>query len=172
MAPKNYYEILGVEKTATDKEIRQAYRNLAATLQTLSNSTDSVTLERIQAINQAYECLSDPDDRKEYDAHLAQSQTGSDAGAPNTSLSNESALAFVESSATLPVKPKRRFVPGFVINLLMLVFGVIIGFVGRPIVMPPPDPQAALLQQVMAATRHFKGNANAPVTIIEFADFQ
>ena len=73
----------------------------------------------------------------------------------------------------MPKKKRNRgALIGVVVNLLMLVFGVIIGFVGRPIVMPPPDPQAAMLQKVIDATRHFKGNANAPVTIIEFADFQ
>lgn len=172
MAPKSYYEILGVEKSATDKEIRQAYRNLAASLQSEANSVDSVTLEKIQDINKAYEVLSDPKDRREYDALIAQSQAGDDERVPSIALSNEPALAFTESPSAPNVKRKRGAWVGVVVNLLMLVFGVVIGFVERPIVMPPPDPQAVMLQKVMATTRHFKGSANAPVTIVEFADFQ
>ncbi|MBI5035318.1 MAG: J domain-containing protein [Chloroflexi bacterium] len=166
MAPKDYYQILGVEKSATEKEIRQAYRNLAATLQSKANSTDNLSLEKIQDINKAFEVLSDPNDRKQYDALIEQS---ADESAP------------VASSQTLPTslestlsksKRNRSVLTGILVNLLMLAFGVIIGFVGRPIVMPPPDPQSAALQKVIAATRHFRGEANAPVTIIEFADFQ
>ena len=62
MAPKDYYQILGVDRNATDKEIRQAYRNLAASLQAEGGSSDNVTLEKIQDINKAYEILSDPND--------------------------------------------------------------------------------------------------------------
>ncbi len=174
MTPKDYYKILGVERNATDKEIRQAYRNLAATLQSEASSTDKLGLEKIQDINKAYEVLSDPNDRKQYDALSEQPQVEDKTAevASSTAMSNEPALAFTESPATPKVKRKRSAWVGVIVNILMLVFGVIIGFIGRPIVMPPPDPQAVMLQKVMAATRHFKGNANAPVTIVEFADFQ
>jgi hypothetical protein len=169
MAPKDYYQILGVEKTATDKEIRQAYRSLAASLQAEADSTDNVTLGKIQDINKAFEVLSDPNDRRQYDALIDQmTSTDKNEGV----AASEPALASTEPASTIKPKRKRGALPGVILNLLMLVFGVVIGFAGRPIVLPPPDPQTAMLQKVMAATRHFKGNANAPVTIVEFADFQ
>jgi curved DNA-binding protein CbpA len=158
MGSKDYYQILGIEKNATDKEIRQAYRNLAASLQTEINSTDPVSLDKIRDITKAYEVLSDPNDRRQYDAQAA------DVSSQPMVASNSSAIA--------PQSPKKFRVPGLIVNVLMLVFGVAIGFIGRPLVMPPPDPQAAMLQSVMNTTRHYKGNANAPVTIVEFADFQ
>lgn len=173
MTPKDYYKILGVERNATEKEIRQAYRNLAALLQSEASSTDKLSLEKIQDINKAFEVLSDPNDRKQYDARLqSQAENKDDAGVRNVAMSNESGLAFTDSPAPPQAKRKRGAWVSVVVNILMLVFGVVIGFVGRPIVMPPPDPQAAMLEKVMTTTRHFKGNANAPVTIVEFGDFQ
>ena len=169
MAPKNYYEILGVERNATDKEIRQAYRTLAASMQ--AQAADNVTLEKIQDINKAYEILSDPKDRQQYDAFIAQAQAETQNNA-SAALSTGSALAFTDAPASPKSKRKSGVVVGVIVNLLMLVFGVIIGFAARPIVMPPPDPQSAALQKVIAATRHFKGNDNVPVTIVEFGDFQ
>ncbi len=81
------------------------------------------------------------------------------------------------SSSTAPpvaarIRQKRR-VPGWLINFIVLVIGISIGFLGRPLLIPyPADPQTVALQTVMATTRHFKGNDNAPVTIVEFGDFQ
>jgi hypothetical protein len=77
--------------------------------------------------------------------------------------------------------------PTIVVGVLMFLIGGLTGFVSRPIVMPPPIPPTptlsasqeqqkanmqALLTKLISMTRHFEGNANAPVTILEFADFQ
>ena len=80
-----------------------------------------------------------------------------------------------------------------VVGLVMLGAGVLAGYFGRPLVTPRPlgatpvtptvgaanppaaasDPSAVtLMEAVIAQTRHFKGDPNAPVTIIEFGDFQ
>ncbi len=66
----------------------------------------------------------------------------------------------------------------FLVNVALVVLGVIIGFFGRPFVAPPAaapaasGDQATILNFLLAQTRHFRGNANAPVTIFEFSDFQ
>jgi len=84
------------------------------------------------------------------------------------------------------------------VGLAMLLIGVLVGFFGRSLVTPQPVSEtsvaaadtgntsaaseasqpasapsaAALMDTVVAQTRHFKGDANAPITIIEFSDFQ
>lgn len=64
---KDYYKILGVEKKATEKEIRQAYRKLARKYHPDVNPGDTSAEEKFKEINEANEVLSDPEKRKKYD---------------------------------------------------------------------------------------------------------
>jgi molecular chaperone DnaJ len=64
---KDYYKTLGVAKTATEKEIKSAYRKLARENHPDVNSGDKGAEKRFQEINEAYEVLSDSDNRKKYD---------------------------------------------------------------------------------------------------------
>lgn len=65
---KNYYEILGISKTATADEIKKAYRNLAFKYHPDRNSGDKVAEEKFKEINEAYDVLSDEKKRADYDS--------------------------------------------------------------------------------------------------------
>lgn len=67
---KNYYEILGVNQQATIKEIKKAYRYLAKKYHSDSHPDDTSTDELMKEINAAYEVLSDPIKRANYDYNL------------------------------------------------------------------------------------------------------
>jgi curved DNA-binding protein len=64
---KDYYATLGVSKTATDKEIKQAFRKLARKHHPDVNPGDKVAEAKFKEINEAYEVLGDPEKRKKYD---------------------------------------------------------------------------------------------------------
>ena len=66
---KDYYEILGVDKDASQKEIKKAYRKLAKKYHPDMNKDDSDTSEKFKEISEAYEILSDPDKRERYDRY-------------------------------------------------------------------------------------------------------
>ena len=64
---RDYYEVLGVSKTATDEEIKKAYRKLALKYHPDYNPGDKSAEEKFKEINEAHEVLSDPEKRKRYD---------------------------------------------------------------------------------------------------------
>jgi DnaJ-class molecular chaperone len=64
---KDYYSTLGVAKTATEKEIKQAYRKMARKHHPDVNPGDKSAETRFKEINEAYEVLGDPAKRKKYD---------------------------------------------------------------------------------------------------------
>ena len=67
-AERDYYELLGVERTATDAEIKKAFRKLARELHPDVNN-DANAQERFRAVAEAYEVLSDSDRRRLYDQY-------------------------------------------------------------------------------------------------------
>ncbi|GAF94058.1 unnamed protein product, partial [marine sediment metagenome] len=69
MAAKDYYQILGVKRDASQKEIRQAYRRLARRFHPDVNPGDKAAEARFKEINEAHEVLSDPEKRKKYDRY-------------------------------------------------------------------------------------------------------
>jgi DnaJ-class molecular chaperone len=64
---RDYYKTLGVSKTASDKEIKQAYRKLARKFHPDVNPSDKAGEVKFKEINEAYEVLGDPEKRKKYD---------------------------------------------------------------------------------------------------------
>src|ERR1700752_2325970 len=64
---KDYYATLGVAKSATDKELKQAFRKLARKFHPDVNPGDKSAESRFKEINEAYEVLGDSEKRKKYD---------------------------------------------------------------------------------------------------------
>jgi molecular chaperone DnaJ len=67
MAKRDYYEVLGVGRQASDEEIKKAYRKLAVKLHPDKNAGDKTAEEKFKELGEAYEALSDPQRRAAYD---------------------------------------------------------------------------------------------------------
>ena len=67
MSGKDYYKTLGVDKKATDEEIKKAYRKLAMKYHPDHSKGDKGAEEKFKAISEAYAVLSDKEKRKQYD---------------------------------------------------------------------------------------------------------
>jgi curved DNA-binding protein CbpA len=71
---KTLYEVLGVSTTATEQEIKKAYRDLALLVHPDKNPSSNAT-KRFQEVSTAYGILKDPEKRREYDKSLIQNQS-------------------------------------------------------------------------------------------------
>lgn len=80
---RDYYDVLGVSKSASAAELKKAYRKLALQWHPDRNKTSQAT-EKFKEINEAYEILSNPKKKETYDqfGHAAFSQGGPGAGGP------------------------------------------------------------------------------------------
>ena len=67
MSGKDYYKILGVSKSASEKEIKKAYRKLALKYHPDTNKGDKGAEEKFKDVSEAYAVLSDAEKRKQYD---------------------------------------------------------------------------------------------------------
>ena len=94
---KDYYKVLGGERKATEKEIKQAYRKLAREFHPDVNPGDKKGEQRFQEINEAYEVLSDADNRKKYDQlgqYWNQGGSGRASGGAKSEINFEDLLGF------------------------------------------------------------------------------
>ena len=69
MAKRDYYEILGIDRNASDEEIKKSYRKLAIKFHPDKNPGDKTAEEKFKEIGEAYEALSDPQTRAAYDQY-------------------------------------------------------------------------------------------------------
>ena len=69
MAYIDYYKVLGVDKSASSKEIKKAYRQLARLYHPDMNPNDKKAEERFKQINEAYEVLGNSKNRAKYDKY-------------------------------------------------------------------------------------------------------
>jgi len=69
MAFIDYYKALGISKTASEKDIKKAYRKLARKYHPALNPNDKEAEKKFKAINEANEVLSNPENRKKFDAY-------------------------------------------------------------------------------------------------------
>src|SRR2546429_2268618 len=79
---RDYYEVLGVSRTASAEELKRAYRKLALQFHPDRNPNDPQAESRFKEVNEAYEVLSDQSKRQRYDTfgHSAQGTPGFDFG--------------------------------------------------------------------------------------------
>src|SRR5881628_4160501 len=64
---RDYYEVLGVERGATDEEVKRSYRKLAVKFHPDKNPDDPHAEEKFKELGEAYDVLIDPDKRAAYD---------------------------------------------------------------------------------------------------------
>lgn len=67
MANKDFYEVLGIDKSASDEDIKRAFKKLALKYHPDRNQGDAEAEEKFKDINEAYQVLSDPEKRQRYD---------------------------------------------------------------------------------------------------------
>lgn len=78
--PGDYYEILGIGRDASKAQVKTAFRRLARELHPDVNDHDPEAEEKFKAAAEAYEVLSDPERRREYDAYGHEGLRGAGAG--------------------------------------------------------------------------------------------
>ena len=67
MMQEDYYQVIGVDKNATAKQIKEAYRQLAFKFHPDRNKENTSAVEEMKKVNEAYAVLSNPTKKREYD---------------------------------------------------------------------------------------------------------
>ena len=80
MSKRDYYEVLGIQKGASDDEIKKAFRKLAIKYHPDKNPGDKEAEEKFKEVNEAYSVLSDKTKRQRYDQFGHSGVVGAGAG--------------------------------------------------------------------------------------------
>jgi molecular chaperone DnaJ len=83
---KDYYDLLGVQKNASDDDLKKAYRKLAVQYHPDKNPGDKVSEEKFKEIAEAYGILSDSEKRQRYDQFGHQGVSGANGGGQNVNM--------------------------------------------------------------------------------------
>jgi DnaJ-class molecular chaperone len=114
---RDYYETLGVPKTATADEIRSAFRKLARKHHPDVAKDKKAAEEKFKEINEAYEVLSDPEKRKQYDQLGAEMAAGFSSNLAGQGSAISSKRFSVAAADDLPsadsgdARPRRNAAP-------------------------------------------------------------
>src|SRR5579863_7665599 len=81
---QDYYQTLGVERTATADEVRKAYRKLARKHHPDLNPGDKSAEDHFKRVQEAYDVLSDPKKKEMFDQYGFYSENGMPGGAPGS----------------------------------------------------------------------------------------
>lgn len=80
MSKRDYYEVLGVSKDATEQDIKKSYRKMAMKYHPDRNPDDKEAEEKFKEVNEAYEILSSPEKKQKYDQFGHAGVNGNGAG--------------------------------------------------------------------------------------------
>jgi molecular chaperone DnaJ len=106
----DYYQILGVVRTATEQEIKEAFQKLAAEFHAAGKPANADEVEEIRKIVTAYRVLADPAKRQEYDRY-------------GRTLPSQELMAYFEEQDQAPKSPV-----GFWLGLAEVLGDVLFGF--------------------------------------------
>ena len=104
---RDYYEVLGVSKSASDDEIKKAYRTLAKKYHPDANKDDKTAEAKFKEINEAYSVLSDKEKKAKYDQY---GHAGVDPNfrAPEAGFRDSAVRAWTLTSANIRKLFRRR----------------------------------------------------------------
>jgi molecular chaperone DnaJ len=116
---KTYYEILGVTNKATPEEIKKSYRTLAKSLHPDNQKGDKVSEERFKEVAMAYEVLSNPVKKTEYDSGLSSSNYRSSQNTKTDSSFDDFFNSFYKGSQP----SKKEFTTSLLLSFKEAIYG-------------------------------------------------